>query len=150
MQATSTSRRVVVNLDGSEQSQVKIGDQVQITLPDGNATPGVVSGIGTIASGGSNPTLPVYITLKHPRTAGTLDQAPVTVEITTAKVKNVLIVPVDALLALSGGGYAVETVAAHGVHKLVAVSLGTFDDAAGTVQVTGNVSAGGRIVVPNV
>jgi hypothetical protein len=150
MQATSTSRQIVVNLSASEQSEVKVGDQVQITLPAGNATPGVVSGIGTVASGGSNPTLPVSITLKHPRAAGTLDQAPVTVEITIAKVKNALIVPVDALLALSGGGYAVETVTANGVHKLVAVSLGTFDDAAGTVQVTGDVSANERIVVPNV
>ncbi|MGO9820023.1 MAG: efflux RND transporter periplasmic adaptor subunit [Solirubrobacteraceae bacterium] len=150
MQVTSTSRQIVVNLSASEQSEVKVGDQVQITLPAGNATPGVVSGIGTVASGGSNPTLPISITLKHPRAAGTLDQAPVTVEITIAKVKNALIVPVDALLALSRGGYAVETVTANGVHKLVGVSLGTFDDAAGTVQVTGDVSAGERIVVPNV
>ena len=151
MQATSTSRQVVVNLDASEQTEVKVGDQVQITLPDGSSTPGVVSSIGTVASGtGSNSTLPVSITLKHPKAAGTLDQAPVTVEITIAKVKNALIVPVDALLALSGGGYAVETVTANGVHKRVAVSLGTFDDAAGTVQVTGDVSAGERIVVPNV
>jgi hypothetical protein len=139
-----------VNLNASEQSEVKVGDQVQITLPDGNATAGVVSSIGTVASGGSNPTVPVYITLKHPKAAGTLDQAPVTVEITTAKVKHALIVPVVALLALSGGGYAVETVQTSGVHKLVAVSLGTFDDSAGTVQVTGNVSAGERIVVPKV
>lgn len=150
MQATSTNREVVVSLDASEQSEVKVGNEVEIRLPDGNASPGVVSGIGTVASGGSNPTLPVYVTLKDPRAAGTLDQAPVTVEITSASVKNALIVPVDALLALSGGGYAVETVGADGVHKLVAVSLGTFDDAAGTVQVTGDVETGERIVVPNV
>lgn len=148
MQATSTSRQVVVNLDASEQSEVKTGDRVQITLPAGNVTPGVVSGIGTVASGGSNPTLSIYITLKHPRAAGRLDQAPVTVQITTAKIKHALIVPVDALLALSGGGYAVETVGAAGVHKLVAVSLGSFDDAAGTMQVTGDLTAGQRIVVP--
>jgi hypothetical protein len=158
MQATSTKRQVVVNLDAAEQSEVKVGDQVQITLPDGQATPGVLSSIGTVASSsggsssgsGSAATLPVYITLKHPKAAGSLDQAPVTVEITTAAVKNALSVPIDALLALSSGGYAVETVAADGVHKLVAVSLGTFDDAAGTVQVTGDLQAGQRIVVPNV
>jgi hypothetical protein len=150
MQATSTSRQVVVDLGASQQSEVKVGEQVQITLPDGDATPGAVTGVGTVASGGSNPTLPVYVTLKHPEAAGTLDQAPVTVEITTATVKNALIVPIDALLALSSGGYAVETVNANGVHQLVAVSLGTFDDAAGTVQVTGDVQAGERIVVPNV
>ncbi|MGH2834203.1 MAG: peptidoglycan-binding protein, partial [Solirubrobacteraceae bacterium] len=159
MQATSTSRQVVVNLDASEQSEIKIGDQAQITLPDGQTTPGVASSIGTVASssasnlsssGPSSQTLPVYITLKHPQAAGNLDQAPVTVEITTGEIRNALFVPVDALLALSGGGYAVETVGAHGVHKLVAVTLGTFDDAAGTVQITGAVKAGEPIVVPNV
>lgn len=160
MQATSTSRQVVVSLDASEQSEIKVGDQVQITLPDGQTTPGVASSIGTVASspagnsssssGPSSPTLPVYIALKHPQAAGNLDQAPVTVEITTGEVRDALFVPVDALLALSGGGYAVETVGAHGVHKLVAVTLGTFDDAAGDVQITGEVQAGERIVVPNV
>jgi len=150
-QATSTSRNVLVNLDASEQTEVKVGDSVQVTLPDGLTTPGVVSGIGTVASSGSSgTTIPVHISLKHPREAGTLDQAPVSVEVTTVAVKNALIVPVDALLALSGGGYAVETVNAQAVHQLVAVTLGTFDDAAGTVQVTGDLQAGVRIVVPNV
>ena len=111
MQATSDSQQVVVNLDASEQSEVKVGDDVQITLPDGQTTPGVVSSIGTVlasssansssGSGSSSPTLPLYITLKHPKAAGDLDQAPVTVEITTAAVKHALIVPIDALLALS-------------------------------------------------
>ena len=153
MQATSANRQVVVSLDASEQTEVKVGDSVQITLPDGQATPGVVSSIGTVASSSGNSgtsTLPLYITLKHPKAAGALDQAPVTVEITSAQVKHALIVPIDSLLALSGGGYAVETVNATGVHKLVAVTLGTFDDAAGTVQVTGDVVPGERIVVPNI
>jgi len=159
MQATSNSQQVVVNLDASEQSEVKVGDDVQITLPDGQTTPGVLSSIGTVlasssansssGSGSSSTTLPLYVTLEHPKAAGELDQAPVTVEITTAAVRHALIVPIDALLALSGG-YAVETVGADGVHKLVAVSLGTFDDAAGTVQITGDVHAGERIVVPNI
>ena len=150
-QATSTNRQVVVNLNAAEQTNVKVGDQVQITLPDGQATPGVISGIGTVASGsGSDATLPVYITLEHPRAAGALNQAPVTVEIMTGAVKNALIVPIYALLALSSGGYAVETVDPRGVHQLVAVTLGTFDDAAGTVQVAGDLQAGERIVVPNV
>jgi len=153
MQGTSTSRHVVVNLDAAEQTEVAVGESVQITLPDGQATPGILSSVGTVASSsgssGSGATLPVYITLKHPGAASTLDQAPVTVEITTAAVKDALIVPIDALLALSGGGYAVETVNAEGVHQLAAVTLGTFDDANGTVQVTGELRPGERIVVPN-
>ena len=151
MQATSTNRQVVVDLNASEQTEVKVGDSVQVTLPDGQATPGVVSSMGTVSSGsGSGATLPIYITLKHPTAGGTLDQAPVTLEITTAAVEHALIVPIDSLLALAGGGYAVEPVEADGIHKLVAVTLGTFDDAAGTVQVTGDLQAGERIVVPNI
>lgn len=153
MQATSTNRQVVVDLDASEQTEIKVGDTASITLPDGQATPGVLSSIGTVASSSSasgSSTLPVYITLTHPKAAGTLDLAPVTVEITSAAVKHALIVPIDSLLALSGGGYGVESVNAHGVHELVAVTLGTFDDADGTVQVTGDVQAGERIVVPNI
>lgn len=154
MQATSTNRQVVVNLDAAEQTEVAVGETVQITLPDGQATPGVLSSIGTVASSSgssaSGATLPVYITLKRPRTAGALDQAPVTVEITTAAINHALIVPIDALLALSGGGYAVETVNAQRIHKLAAVTLGTFDDANGTVQVTGELRPGQRIVVPGV
>ncbi len=57
--------------------------------------------------------------------------------------------PVDALLALASGGYAVEEVAEGGVHHLVAVSIGLFDDADGLVQVSGpGLAAGQRVVVP--
>jgi hypothetical protein len=76
------------------------------------------------------------------------DQAPVNVSITTESVQDALVVPVDALLALAGGGYAVE--AAEGrLHRLEAVSLGLFDDAEGLVEVTGRgLSVGQRVVVP--
>ena len=48
-----------------------------------------------------------------------------------------------------GGGYAVEVVGADGVHELVPVSLGIFDDAAGVIQVTATgLAAGQRVVVP--
>jgi hypothetical protein len=58
-------------------------------------------------------------------------------------------VPVNALLALAGGGYAVEVVNAAGVHRLVPVSLGLFDDADGLVQVSGSgLRAGQHVVVP--
>ena len=60
------------------------------------------------------------------------------VAITTGSVENVLVVPVNALLALAGGGYAVEVVNAAGVHRLVPVTLGLFDDAQGLVEVQGS------------
>jgi hypothetical protein len=161
-QATSTSRQVQVQLDASEQSSVKVGDTAQITLPDNSTTPGTVTRIGTVASssgsgsggssgsGSSTATIPIYITLKDPRAAGSLDQAPVQVQITTAGVNDALIVPVFALVAESGGRYAVETVDARGVHHLVPVTVGLFDDADGLVQVTSpSLADGERVVVPS-
>ena len=84
-----------------------------------------------------------------PAATGSLDQAPVQVSIITASVTNALVVPVDALLALANGGYAVEVIGSKGVHHLVAVTLGLFDDADGLVQVIGSgLAAGQRVVVP--
>jgi hypothetical protein len=89
------------------------------------------------------------VTPTNPTATGRLDQAPVDVSITTSTVRNVLAAPVNALLALSSGGYAVEAVGAGGVHTLVAAQVGLFDDASGLVQVQGaNLRAGMRVVVP--
>jgi hypothetical protein len=72
----------------------------------------------------------------------------VTVDITNAAAHGALAVPVASLLALAGGGYAVEVVEADGTHHLVGVTTGIFDDQAGLVQVTGDgVDAGQRVVV---
>jgi hypothetical protein len=60
-------------------------------------------------------------------------------------------VPVTALLAQPGGGYAVEVVGAGGTDHLVPVSLGLFDDADGLVQVSGSeLAAGQEVVVPTI
>lgn len=154
LSATSTTPMVTVNLDAAHQAEVKAGDQVTITLPGGQTTPGVVSSVGTVAttssSGGSSstPTVAVNVTPGDARAAGGLDQAPVEVLITTGSVNDALVVPVSALLAQTSGGYAVEVAGPRG-HYLVPVSPGLFDDAHGLVQVTGSgLSAGQRVVVP--
>jgi hypothetical protein len=155
--ASSTERQVTINLDATQQSEVKVGDRVTITLPNGTTTSGVVSSVGTVATtpsgGGSNstPTVTVEVTPTNPAATGTLDQAPVQVSITTASVNDALVAPVNALVALSSGGYAVEVVGADGVHHLVDVTLGIFDDADGLVQVSGSgLAAGQHVVVPAV
>jgi hypothetical protein len=114
-----------------------------------------VSTVGTVAtaptSGRSNstPTITVEVTPTDPAATGDLDQAPVTVSITTASVKAAMVIPVDALLALAGGGYAVEVVSSVGLQSLVPVTLGLFDDANGLVAVTGSgLAVGQRVVVP--
>jgi hypothetical protein len=154
LKASSTTRQVSVNLDANLQSQIKTGQPVTITLPNGRTTPGRVTAVGKVATtpaSGSNsgPTVEVEITPTDPAATGTLDQAPVQVQVISATARHALVVPVNALLALAGGGYAVEVVAADGVHHLVAVQLGLFDDTAGLVQVTGSgLAAGQRVVVP--
>ena len=154
---TSLSREVTIELDAAQQSYVKVGDPVTITLPDNSTTPGKVSYVGTVATvpsgdqgGSGTPTIEVDVTPTNPAATGHLDQAPVNVSITTGSVQNALVVPVDALLALASGGYAIEEAGAGGAHHLVAVQLGLFDDADGLVQITGSgVAPGQRIVVPN-
>ena len=179
--ATSTRPAVTIALDAGQQTEVKKGDKVSVTLPDGTTTPGVVSSVGTVAtsnspssasaggsggsgggggqgggsgdsgsSGGSgSATITVLVSLTDPKAAGGLDQAPVTVEITTGSVSNALVVPVSALLAQPGGRYDVEQVTAGGRHRLVPVTPGIFDDASGLVQVTGtSLTVGDHVVVP--
>jgi hypothetical protein len=160
LSATSTARTVSVALDASLQFEVQAGDRVAITLPDGGSTPGRVTSVGRVATnsssnaaeqGGSDtgPTVPVHIRPTHLTAADSLDQALVEVAITNQTVHNVLAVPVSALVALAGGGYAVEVVAGDGTHHLVQVRPGLFDDAAGMVQVSGSgLAVGQRVVVP--
>jgi peptidoglycan hydrolase-like protein with peptidoglycan-binding domain len=177
MQGTSTTRQVQVALSASEQTTMAVGDKVSITLPNNRTTPGVVSSVGAVATcpsssgsggpgsssaapgtdtcssndpGSSTPTITVGVTPSHPAATDTWDQAPVQVGITTATVPNALVVPVTALLARAGAGYAVEVIGAGATSHLVPVSLGLFDDAAGLVQVTASGLAGGqKVVVPS-
>jgi hypothetical protein len=158
LSASSTTPVVTIDLDAVQQTEVKAGDHVTITLPDSQHTPGVVSSVSTVATAsssgssgdpGSTPTITVEVTPTHPKAAGRLDQAPVEVTITTGSVHDALVVPVDALLASASGGYAVEVTGTARTRHLVAVSLGVFDDAAGLVQVTGpGLAAGQHVVVP--
>lgn len=159
LSGTSTRENVLVQLDAARQSEVKVGDRVGVILPDNSSTPGVVSAVGKVATvasadqqaagGSSSPTINVTVRLLHPSAVGHLDQAPVEVSITEQSARNVLAVPVDALVALAGGGYAVEEVEPDGTHQLVAIRPGLFDDAQGLVQVAGSgLAAGQRVVVP--
>jgi HlyD family secretion protein/Putative peptidoglycan binding domain len=166
LQATSTTRQATAEVDATQLPDVTPGAPVSITLPDNQATPGVVTSVGTVAggapsgsgssgsgsggAGSSGASVSVDISLSDPAAAGTLDQAPVEVSITTATVPDALAVPVDALLA-QPGGYAVEVAGADGARHLVTVTLGLFDDAAGLVQVSGpGLAAGQRVVVPQI
>jgi uncharacterized membrane protein YgcG len=177
-EATSTARRVEVDLEPSQADGVKMGDRTSITLPNNRTTPGVVVRIGTLVvddgsdsgsgsgsasgsaagsgsgssggSGSASATVPVFVKLKRVRDVRGIQEAPVQVSIITGRIANALSVPVTALLARAGGGYAVEIVDAGGERQLVPVHLGPFDQANGLVQVSGpGVRAGQRVVVPS-
>lgn len=154
LQTSSANRLVTVDLDTSQQTQLKVGDPVTITLPNGETTPGKVTSVGKVASTPQSedeaPTIEVEITPSDPKATGSLDKAPVEVAITTSQAEDATVVPVEALLALAGGGYAVEVVDDNGAHNLVRVSLGLFDDTASLVQVTDTeLRPGQRVVVPS-
>jgi peptidoglycan hydrolase-like protein with peptidoglycan-binding domain len=142
--------------------QVRRGDAVLVTMPDGTTTiPGLVASVGRVAviaagagagaaagtqgSGGTpSAAVPVTIAIGAAQLPPGLDQAPVQVAITAQRDTNVLAVPVTALLALPGGGYAVR--ASGPVPRLIAVTTGLFDDATGLVEVTGQGLAAGLAV----
>ncbi len=176
MQGTSTTRQVQVALNASQQTSVAVGDKVTHHPAQQPDHPGCrllggggrhlpielrVGRVGIQLRRAGNGHLLVGqlgerhadhhrgVTPSDPAATGTWDQAPVQVGITTASVPNALVVPVTALLARSGGGYAVEVVGAGASNHLVPVSLGLFDDADGLVQVTGSgLAAGQEVVVP--
>ena len=170
--ATSTTPIVVVELDVSEEYLVKRGDAVTVVLPDGTSTAGGhIETVGTVATcpGGSGigagggasgsadqspcgsgaasaPTVTVTITLDSTPPGATFDQAPVNVNITTQRANNVLAVPVNALLALQGGGFGVDVVTGTTSH-LVGVTTGLYSNS--LVQISGpGISAGTRVEVP--
>jgi hypothetical protein len=167
MTASSVTPVVTIDLDASQQTEVNKGDKVSVTLPSGATTPGVISQVSTVAtssssdngsgsgsgsgnSGSGSAIITVLVALTDPKAAGHLNQAPVQVTVTTGAVSNALVVPVNALLAQPGGGYAVEVTGPHG-HHLVRVALGLFDDAAGLVQVTSTrLLPGQRVVLPGI
>jgi peptidoglycan hydrolase-like protein with peptidoglycan-binding domain len=91
-------------------------------------------GAGSDPSGSQSAAISVTITIRAPIPAG-LDQAPVQVSITQQRADGVLAVPVTALLARAGGGYAVQAAGPHG--RVIPVTTGLFDGTSGLVAVTG-------------
>ena len=119
------------------------GAAVQVELPSGERFDGSVTAIGTaeVAEDGSA-TIPVEVTVTGGESIA--DGMPVTVVITTVAAEGVLAVPVETVLALAEGGYALEVVDGGGATHLVGVELGVFAD--GMVEVIGDIAAGDEVV----
>jgi multidrug efflux pump subunit AcrA (membrane-fusion protein) len=163
LDVTSTTPIVEVALPVGQSYLVKVGDSVTATLPDRTTSDGTISAVGTVATtaadanGASGPsaatppaaTISVRVALTKTGGAASLDQAPVTVNITSTTVTDVLAVPTTALVALAGGGYALEVVDRDGTHRLLPITAGIFDDQSGLVEVSGDgLNAGQKVVAP--
>jgi hypothetical protein len=88
----------------------------------------------------------VTVTIANQAALGSLDAAPVDVDLVSDRRADVLAVPVAALLALPKGGFGLQVV--NGVRtRIVAVKTGMF--AAGQVEVSGDgIAEGMRVGVP--
>ena len=153
LETSSIAPVVIVDLDARKQTLVGRGDAVRVKLPTGRTVDGTVRSVGTVAelpadaaaTGATDPTVEVTITLRNSGTRG-LDGAPVTVAVESDRTRNALAVPVEALLALRGGGFALVVVEG-GVRRLLAVEPGAF--AEGWVEVRGRgLREGTTVVVP--
>jgi multidrug efflux pump subunit AcrA (membrane-fusion protein) len=147
-----TSPDHVVTVAARQQTLVQVGAGVTVSLPSNTSVAGTITDVGTVATTSGNgaqqtTTIPVTIALADDAAAGKLDGATVSVSITRASRPNVLAVPVTALLALSSGGYAVET--ADGRHRRIPVQTGIFSN--GLVEVSGPGLVGGlKVLAPSV
>ena len=115
----------------------------------GSAGQSPCSSTAAAAPAGSNssPTVTVTITLDSTPPGAELDQAPVNVNITSQRADGVLAVPVNALLALQGGGFGVDVVSG-GASHLVGVTTGLYSDTLVQVYAPG-LAAGMRVEVPS-
>jgi hypothetical protein len=149
---TSPNHVVTVNLDARQQTLVQAGAAVTVGLPNGNSVKGTITDVGTVATTSGQgaqqqTTIPVTVTLADSATAGKLDGATVTVNVTRASRQNVLTVPITALIAVQSGGYAVET--ADGHHRRIPVQTGIFSN--GQVEVSGSgLYQGLKVLAPSI
>jgi len=168
---TAASRTVTVAL-GPDLPAVTTGEAVSIVLPTGATTPGIVSAIGppppaggsgtsgpgnsgtsgssgsgtsSGTSGTSGTSMELTITPDRPAATGTGQGVAVQVSLVTQSVRDVLALPVTALLALAGGGYGVELAGPDGKDRLVGVTTGLFANT--LVEVSGpDIRAGLKVV----
>ena len=133
-QVTTGQRTVTVPVNPTL-PPTTVGESVSIVLPSQASVPGTISAAGS-----------AQLTVTPRGATGTGVNVQVQVSLAVQSARDVLAVPVSALLALAGGGYGLEVVGASGVHRLVGVTAGLF--ASGQVQVSGaGITAGTRVVV---
>lgn len=149
---TGVNKAVSVPVKAVDSPKFAVGTAVTAVLPDGQEIPATVTAISTVAqspeddsgAGGGMATVPTITVTVVPdaqEDVALFDYAEVFIRAVTASREGVLIAPVEALLALSEGGYALEQPDG----TLVPVTLGMF--AGALVEVSGEEVSEGLTVV---
>lgn len=146
---TSAATRVVsMKIDARLRGLVHRGDSVIVELPEGRRVTGTISHVSAVAQPSpdeqSGPTVEVDAALPGAH-GSALEQAPVEVLVTKEERKQVLTVPVTALVAAPGSGYLIETIVG-ARHRFIRVRPGVVADGLVEVAASG-LHAGMRVVV---
>lgn len=149
---TESEQRITLQLDAEDRSLLAVGTAVEIELPDGTTAPGTVSDVASVATRSLNPqtgttndpTIDVKVLFDGSAPDSVFDAAPVDIIVAEEVTSGVLTVPVPALIALSGGGHAVELIVEGGT-QLIGVELGEFVD--DIVEIEGDIQQGDRVVL---
>lgn len=149
---TGNSKVISVELPYDYRQLAKKGAAVTVTLPDGKTVPGKISNAVMVIKAAASSTdkdttvLEVSVTANDPKKLTGLEEAALDVSFASSERKDVLTVPVAALLALSEGGYGVQLVEG-GTARLIPVKTGLF--ANGKVEISGDgVTAGATVGMP--
>jgi len=146
--STTESLQIVqTSIDVADQDLIEVGSEVEIELPDESVVPGIIKAIGNIAiipQGAQAPFFEVSVAIDENDSFPQWTGALVTVSVTKALAHDVLAVPVTSLLALLGGGYALEILQPES-NILVKVETGIY--ANGWVEVTSHSLEPGREVI---
>lgn len=137
---TGTSRVVTVDLDVNDQRLGRTGAAVSVKLPAGKTVAGKIAKTATViepaeGQNAAKTKIEVTVTIDDNKALAGLDQASVDVSFTASQRKDVLTVPVAALLALAEGGYGLQVVDGTAT-RIVPVQTGLF--ASGRVEVSGD------------
>ena len=149
---TGTAKAVTVEIETEEQRLAKKGGKVTVELPNGETVEGVITDVTTVVVPAEDPNaeaetkVEVLVDIpgkKAQKASAPFALASVNVTFTVDQRKDVLTVPVAALLALQEGGFGLEVVKG-GTTAYVPVETGLFAD--GKVEVSGEGIAEGMVV----
>ncbi|MCC3763862.1 peptidoglycan-binding protein [Glycomyces sp. TRM65418] len=156
MAYTGRDRHVTLELQVSDQDLAKEDQAVTVALPDGTEVAGTVTDVSSSITAAptqegqpaeeEEAAIEVTVAVDDPNAVGDLESAPVKVELVAEVHEDVLVVPVEALLALREGGYGLEVAESEST-ELIPVETGIF--ASGLVEVSGEgLEAGTQVVIP--